>query len=273
MKIDCKKIANEKLEKIKNELKGHTEGKYVSIIQWNDFADSNKYIKNKVDKIKLCGLDVQLTKLNKNTDVLEVKRFINNLNLDNDCVGIIAQFPFFDECRRFESSVTQAISPLKDIDSITKVNKLNIYNGSNRYLPCTVQGVIDSLQGLEYTNVLIVGRSEIVGKPLFHAMLNMNKNPMIAHSITNKSDLEKMVSIADVIVCATGNIGLLDGIDLTNKIVIDVGINFNDKGAIVGDVFEEQKQSASHYTSVPGGIGLLTTVNVMGNIKKLILGK
>lgn len=272
MKINCKKISEEKLEKIKKELKGHVDGTYISIIQWNNFADSDKYIKNKVDKIRACGIDVEVTKLEKDADILEVKRFIKHLNLDNKCIGIITQFPFFDECRKFEESITEIISPLKDIDGITKDNKIAIYNGSNKYLPCTVQGIVDSLEGLEYNNVLIIGRSEIVGKPLLHAMLNMNKNVMMCHSKTTRDDLIKMISVSDVAICATGVTGLLEGIDLTGKIIIDVGININAEGKVVGDVSEEQKQTVAYYTSVPGGIGLLTTTNVVGNIKKLVLG-
>lgn len=271
MLINCKQKSIDKLNKIKNELKGFTDNKHVTIIQWNDLKSSDVYVKNMVKKINECDINCNVIKLKEDTDILEVKRLIQQYNLDDNCVGIMIQFPLFDKCDKFKESITQTISPLKDIDGLTDNRKVAIYNGSNKYLPCTVQSIVDALDGLNYNNVLIIGRSDIIGKPLIHAMLNLNKNVLVAHSKTTRNDLDKLIAVSDVIVCATGSYGVIEGFNLDNKIIIDAGISFKDN-KLVGDASEEHKQLASWHTSVPNGIGLLTTTNVIGNIKKLIIG-
>lgn len=101
MLINCKQKSIDKLNKIKNELKGFTDNKHVTIIQWNDLKSSDVYVKNMVKKINECDINCNVIKLKEDTNILEVKRLIQQYNLDDNCVGIMIQFPLFDKCDKF----------------------------------------------------------------------------------------------------------------------------------------------------------------------------
>ena len=269
-RIDGKEVSasvrNSITEKV-NELraKGVTPGLAV-IIVGNDPA-SRVYVNNKKKGCEQTGMNSFEYALPEETTTEELISLIEKLNGEKDVHGILCQLPVPKHID--EEKVLNAISPDKDVDAFHPVNCGKVMTGDYTFAPCTPAGMVEMLK---YYNIpvagkhcVIIGRSNIVGKPMAMLMLKENATVTICHSRTK--NLKEIVAGADVIVAAVGRPNFVTA-DMVKDgaVIIDVGINRMDDGKLCGDVdFEACKEKASYITPVPGGVGPMTIATLMQN--------
>jgi len=231
---------------------------------------SQVYVRNKQKACEKAGINSQLHRLEADTKTNELLAVVEKLNNDQAVHGILVQLPLPESCD--EKQVLDAVDPLKDVDAFHPENVGRIVQGRPRFLPCTPHGIQEMLvrEGVqtEGANVVVLGRSEIVGKPMAIMLLQKaagaNATVTVAHSRTK--DLPAVCRAADVLVVAIGRAKFLTA-DMVRPgaVVVDVGINRTDEG-LVGDVdFEPVKDVASAITPVPGGVGPLTITMLLKN--------
>ena len=239
------------------------------IIVGNDPA-SKIYVKNKKLACAYCGIESLEYALSEDTTQDELLSLIKKLNEDNNVSGILCQLPLPKGLD--EEAVINAISPNKDVDAFHPINVGKIMVGNFDFLPCTPAGVMEliKLSGIEVSGkkCVVVGRSNIVGKPMSMLLLHKNGTVTICHSKTQ--DLAHEVKSADIVVAAVGVPELIKG-DMIKPgaVVIDVGMNRLDDGRLTGDVeFSSCEKIASAITPVPGGVGPMTIAMLMKNTVK-----
>lgn len=228
------------------------------------------YIKSQKRLAENLGVDYQLYKLNPDATENQLIELIQRLNSDNSVNGIIIQVPLLAQMNY--KKISQSVLPEKDAEGIHPVNIGKILFGESEILPCTAAAVIELIKAtgvnLYGKEVVVVGHSEIVGKPLALLLLGKFATVTVCHIGTSQAGrLEEHVEKAEVLIVAVGKAGLIKGEWIKeDAIVIDVGINrVGDK--IVGDVeFEEATKRASYITPVPGGVGPLTVTMLMRNL-------
>lgn len=265
--IDGKKIAEDIYRELKEEISDLKEKPGLSVVLVGDDPASLVYVRNKEKACKRLGLNYRLTRFPLSVDKKELISSIEALNNDKEINGIIVQMPLPEHLEPFE--IVSAIDPLKDVDGLHPDNLGRLLSGKPRITPCTPLGVIELLKREDIEvrgkNAVIVGRSNLVGKPLFHLLLSLDATVTVCHSKT--ADLKKETSRADILVCAVGVPRLITA-DMVRDgaIVIDVGINrVDDK--LVGDVdFENVSKIAGAITPVPGGVGPMTVAMLMKNV-------
>ncbi len=268
--INGREIANNIKEEIKEYILKRKEiglraPKIVSILVGND-GGSIYYINNQ-EKLAI-SLGCNFEKLLLDEEVLEDEliRKIELLNSDNDVDGIILQLPLPKALN--EKRVTNSISPEKDIDCLTYINQGKLYCNEKVFLPCTPNSIMTLLEkskvDLEGKNVVVIGRSNIVGKPVAQLLLNKNATVTICHSRTK--NLKEVCKNADIIVVAIGKPKFLtEEFVNNNSIIIDVGTS-SLNGKITGDVdFDKVIDRVQMITPVPGGVGALTTTLLIKN--------
>lgn len=264
MIIDGKLVS----EKIKNLISEKIKNKNISpsltVIQVGDNPASSVYVKNKNLVAKSLGIKSNTINLSndiKESDLLDI---IDSLNKDESIDGILVQLPLPEHID--ENLILESISPDKDVDGFHPLNvgKLNI--GKDEMVPATPAGIIELLKyynvNIEGKHAVIIGRSNIVGKPMAHLLLKNNATVTIAHSKTK--NLKDLTKLADILIVAIGKPNFIKKDDIKeNAVVIDVGINrINNK--LVGDVdFNDVKDKASFITPVPGGVGPMTIAMLM----------
>lgn len=268
--IDGRKVSLEIKEEIRSFVnnrkeKGLKVPKVVSILVGND-GGSVFYINNQEKVATSLGVDFEKLLLDETISENHLIAEIEKLNNDNNVHGIILQLPLPKGIN--EKKVINAISADKDIDCLTYENQGKLYCGEKVFLPCTPNSVITLLKKyeieLEGKNVVVIGRSNIVGKPVAQLLLNKNATVTICHSRTK--NLQDICRDADIIVVAIGRPKYLNE-DFVNEnsIVIDVGTSSLD-GKITGDVdFERVSDKVNMITPVPGGVGALTTTLLIKN--------
>ena len=228
---------------------------------------SRVYVNNKKKACEVCGIESLEYALASDVSEEELLALIDKLNNDGSVHGILCQLPVPKHID--EKKVIDAISPAKDVDGFSDVNVGKIWLGSYDFSPCTPMGVIELLDyykiPLEGKNCVIVGRSNIVGKPMAALLLERNATVTVCHSKTK--DLAFFTKNADIIVAAVGRPNFITA-DMVSEgaVVIDVGINRLDSGKLCGDVdFDAVKEKASYITPVPGGCGPMTIAVLMKN--------
>ncbi len=260
--------------KVKEEIKSFTEGKKqegkrmpkIASILVGDDGGSIYYMNNQEKVSTSLGVDFKKVVLDKNITEEELINTIDNLNNDNEVDGIILQLPLPKGLN--EKNVIKKISPSKDIDCLTFESQGKLYMGEPEFLPCTPNSVVTLLKSLnislEGKKVVVLGRSNIVGKPVAQLLLNENATVTICHSRTK--DLKEVTSEADILVLAIGKPKFIDETYVKEgAIVIDVGTS-RFEGKITGDVdFHKVIEKASYLTPVPGGVGALTTTLLVKN--------
>ena len=260
--------------KVKEEIKSFTEGKKeegkrmpkIASILVGDDGGSIYYMNNQEKVSTSLGVDFKKVVLDKNITEEELINTIDNLNNDNEVDGIILQLPLPKGLN--EKNVIRKISPSKDIDCLTFESQGKLYMGEPEFLPCTPNSVVTLLKSLnialEGKKVVVLGRSNIVGKPVAQLLLNENATVTICHSRTK--DLKEVTSDADILVAAIGKPKFIDETYVKEgAIVIDVGTS-RFEGKITGDVdFDKVIEKASYLTPVPGGVGALTTTLLVKN--------
>ena len=228
---------------------------------------SQVYVRNKVKAAAYTGMESRLVELPESVSEDELLAQIRLLNEDPAVNGILVQLPL--PAHIDEEKVIDTISPAKDVDGFHPSNVAGLWIGKDCIVPCTPAGVMRLLDstGVDLTGktAVVVGRSNIVGKPVAKLLLDRNATVVIAHSRT--ADLGAVCRQADVLVAAVGRPGLITG-DMVKPgaIVIDVGINRNAEGKLCGDVdFASCAEVASWITPVPGGVGPMTIAMLMKN--------
>lgn len=269
-RIDGKEIALEIKEEIKEFVNKRKENnlnvpKVASILVGND-GGSLFYLNNQEKVATSLGMEFEKVHLNEEVTEEELINKIDKLNNDNTVSGIILQLPLPKHID--EKKVISAISPKKDVDCLTFVNQGKLYMGEDTFMPCTPKSVLTILKSLninlEGMEVVVIGRSNIVGKPAGALLLKENCTVTMCHSRTK--NLREVCKRADILVVAIGKAKFVDESFVKNgAIVIDVGTN-SVEGKITGDVdFDKVIDVASFVTPVPGGVGALTTTLLMKN--------
>ena len=270
MIIDGKKEAQLFRDEIKKEIESikskSNKVPSLSVILIGDYAPSQIYVKNKEKNAKEVGINSKVIKYSKDVSEQEVLNKIKELN-DNDAVsGILVQLPLPPQINK--EKIINTINPLKDVDGFHPINVGNLSSGYNATVPCTPLGCLLLIKKVEPNlsgkHAVIIGRSNLNGKPMAQLLLKENCTVTIVHSKTK--DLKNECSKADILVAAVGVANLVKS-DWVKKgvIVIDVGINkVGDK--IVGDVeFDTVKEKAKAITPVPGGVGPMTIACLLKN--------
>lgn len=243
--------------------------KLAVIMVGNDNA-SKIYVKNKSKACQEVGIEFEEFLLDEDTTQEKLENLIEKLNQNENIHGILLQSPIpkkLDINRAFEK-----ISPSKDVDGFNPVNVGKLALNKDTFISCTPYGIMKMFEeyniDLAGKHAVIVGRSNIVGKPLIQCILNKNATVTICHSKTK--NLSKHTVEADVLVSAIGKPNFITA-DMVkdNSIVIDVGINRTEDGKIVGDVdFENVEKKTSYITPVPGGVGPMTIAMLINNVIK-----
>ena len=269
--IDGKKVSEDIKSDIRVFVNGRKENnksvpRIASILVGED--GGSIYYQNFQEKIAL-DLGIEFEKVRFSNDIKQnwLEEIINKLNKSEEVDGIMLLLPL--PLHIDEAYITGLISTEKDIDCLSESTVGKFYKGEDSYKPCTPYSVITLLKSynikLESANIVIIGRSNIVGKPLAQMFLNENATVTICHSKTK--DIKEITKRADIVVIAIGRPKFVDSSYISkNTVVIDVGTT-KFEGEITGDVdFEDVKDIASYITPVPGGVGALTTTLLFKNL-------
>ena len=271
--IDGKSLAKKirlELKEEANKLKAKGIVPKLAVIMVGDDKASKIYVKNKSRACEEIGIEYEEFLLGDNISMDELLELIDTLNNRNDIHGILLQSPIpkhLDINKAFNK-----IDYKKDVDGFNPINVGKLVIGEDCFISCTPFGVIKMLEEygieIEGKNAVVVGRSNIVGKPLAQCLLSKNATVTICHSRTK--NIHEITSNADILVAALGKPGYIkDHMVKDGAVVIDVGINRNEDGKIVGDVdFESVSAKAKYITPVPGGVGPMTIAMLMTNVIK-----
>lgn len=239
----------------------------LAVVLVGDNSASKVYVSNKEKACAAVGIRSVSHVLPEATTEEELLKLIDELNADQSVHGILVQMPVPKHID--DRKVIMAISPDKDVDCFHPVNVGYLHTGAKGFLPCTPAGIIELIQRSGYSiagkNCVVIGRSNIVGKPVAMLLMQENGTVTICHSKTK--DLAGICRGADIIVSATGKVNTVTA-DMVKEgaIIIDVGMNRNAEGKLCGDVdFENVKEVAGAITPVPGGVGPMTIAMLMKN--------
>lgn len=268
--IDGKAVSFQVKQQVKQECdklktKGVTPGLAVIIV--GDDPASQVYVRNKEKACEECGFYSVKYALDADTTQDELNALIDKLNKDEKVNGILCQLPLPKHLD--DKEVINRIDPIKDVDAFHPVNVGAIMIGDYNFLPCTPAGVMELIHstGVDVTGkkAVVIGRSNIVGKPMAMLLLHENATVEITHSKT--LDLKSITKEADILVAAIGRAKFVTADMVKNgAIVIDVGMNRDENGKLCGDVdFENVKDKCSFITPVPGGVGPMTISMLMRN--------
>ena len=265
-----KTMALEGLKKLVNEIERPLG---LTVIQVGDNASSNIYIKQKRKMAEFLGLNFNHIKLEDDVTLEGILRIIDELNNDEEVDGILVQMPVSEH---LDSKVIQnAINPLKDVDGLTDINMGKLVHKKECLVPCTALGIMELLNYYNIPviskNVVVVGRSDLVGRPVAELLINASATVTLCHSKTK--DLASITRGADILIVAVGKSRLITK-DMVKDgaVVIDVGINKLEDGSLCGDVdFENVKDKCSYITPVPGGVGQMTVLELGFNTYKAYL--
>lgn len=253
--------------------KGVTPG--LAVILVGDNSASAVYVRNKKRRAEKLGINFQLIHFKATVSEVELLNKIDELNHDGAIDGFIVQLPVPDHID--EDKVIEAIDPHKDVDGFTPISVGNLWIGTPLTKPATASGILMMLDhygvDLDGKNVVIVGRSNIVGKPTAALMLDRNATVTITHSHTK--NLKEITSKADVLVVAIGKAKFITQDYVKDQaIVIDVGMDRDENGKLCGDVdFDDVKEKASMMTPVPGGVGPMTITALVDQVIELAEGR
>ena len=271
--IDGKELAKKIRANLKiecDELKKKNIKSKLAVIMVGEDPASKVYVRNKSRACEDVGIEYEEYLLDVNTTQKELIELIEKLNNDKTVNGILLQSPIPSNLDINEAFRT--ISPEKDVDGFNPINVGKLVLNQDTFVSCTPYGIMKMFEeyniDLTGKNVVILGRSNIVGKPLIHCCLNKNATVTSCHSKTQ--NLAQKAKEADVLISAIGKANFVTA-DMVKDgaVVIDVGINRLDNGKITGDVdFENVKEKASYITPVPGGVGPMTIAMLMNNVIK-----
>ena len=276
--IDGKDLAKKIRINLKNEvseLKRIGINPKLAVIMVGEDKASKVYVKNKSKACEEIGIQYEEFLMNENTTMKELLELIENLNNRSDIHGILLQSPIPKNL--YINEAFNKINYKKDVDGFNPINVGKLSIGEDCFISCTPFGIVKMLEEYEIDikgkNVVIIGRSNIVGKPLIQCMLRKDATVTVCHSKTQ--NIEEYTKKADIIIVAIGKAKFLEA-DMVKDgaVIIDVGINRNSEGKLVGDVdFENVEKKVSYITPVPGGVGPMTIAMLMENVVKAAKNK
>lgn len=270
MIIDGKKISQEIKDEVKEqvaELKAQGTEITLAVVKVGDDPASAVYVRNKEKACEYVGMNSKKIEKPADTTEEELLDLIADLNNDDSINGILVQLPLPDHID--ENKILLAIDPNKDVDGFHPVNVGKMVIGEKSFLPCTPAGIVEMIKhsglDIEGKECVIIGRSNIVGKPMAILMLRENATVTITHSRTK--DLKDVCKRADILIAALGKAKFVtEDFVKEGAIVIDVGMDRDENGKLCGDVdFENVKDIASAITPVPGGVGPMTVTMLIVN--------
>ncbi|HAM1973669.1 TPA: bifunctional methylenetetrahydrofolate dehydrogenase/methenyltetrahydrofolate cyclohydrolase FolD [Listeria monocytogenes] len=271
--IDGKKLAKEIQEKVTREVAELVkEGKKpgLAVVLVGDNQASRTYVRNKQKRTEEAGMKSVLIELPENVTEEKLLSVVEELNEDKTIHGILVQLPLPEHIS--EEKVIDTISYDKDVDGFHPVNVGNLFIGKDSFVPCTPAGIIELIKStgtqIEGKRAVVIGRSNIVGKPVAQLLLNENATVTIAHSRTK--DLPQVAKEADILVVATGLAKFVKKDYIKpGAIVIDVGMDRDENNKLCGDVdFDDVVQEVGFITPVPGGVGPMTITMLLANTLK-----
>lgn len=242
----------------------------LAVIMVGDDKASGVYVRNKSKACNEIGIEFEEFLMDSSIKQEELINLINTLNEREDINGILLQSPIPPQLNIREAF--NNINYKKDVDGFNPINVGKLSIGEDSFISCTPYGVIKMLEEynipIEGKRAVIIGRSNIVGKPLIQCLLNKNATVTVCHSRTK--NIEEITKEADILIAALGKPKFVkEDMVKENAVVIDVGINRNEEGKLVGDVdFENVSKKASYITPVPGGVGPMTIAMLMNNVVK-----
>ena len=268
--ISGKELAQQKRLEIKKEVdqlreKGVQPG--LAVILVGEDPASQSYVRAKKRACEETGIYSLLDELPVTISEEELLHKIEQLNEDDSIDGILVQLPLPDHIS--EKKMIETVRPEKDVDGFHPMNIGRMMTGQEAFLPCTPYGIIEMIKSrglsIEGKHAVIVGRSNIVGKPVGQLLLNESATVTYCHSRTR--NMAEFTRSADILIVAVGKERFIHGEDIqSGAIVIDVGVNRNSEGRLIGDVdFDSAEQKASYITPVPGGVGPMTITMLLKN--------
>ena len=271
--LDGKNVSARVKEKVKFEalnLKNQGIEPALAVILVGEDKASQTYVAAKEKACNLCEIKSVMHRLSESTTQSELIALIDVLNLDDGIDGILVQLPLPKHIDT--NKILETISPAKDVDGFAAINVGKLASGLDGFVPCTPLGIMEIFKAydinLEGKNAVVIGRSNIVGKPMANLLLNANATVTVTHSKTQ--NLKEICTGADILVAAIGRADFVTA-DMVKEgaVVIDVGINRMDDGKLKGDVkFDEVAPKCSFITPVPGGVGPMTIAMLLSNTIK-----
>lgn len=267
VEMNGKLLRDKKLTELKEKINDLDCQLGLAVIQVGNDEASKVYVKQKEKLATEMGYKFIHKVFDENVEQSKLIRYIKRLNKDDSIDGILVQMPL---PKHLDSSLIQnTIDSYKDVDGLTFINAGRLVQGMPSLVPCTPKGIVDLLDEhkikIEGSQVVVIGRSVLVGKPMANLLTNRNASVTICHSKTK--DIKLYTKNADIIIVAVGKAGYLkENMVSPGTVVIDVGIN-RKNGKLYGDVdYENVSKIASHITPVPGGVGPMTVYELMHNV-------
>ena len=267
--LDARELVSKKVDELKSRVDKLSKKPSLVIIRVGDDFASGKYVANKIKKCDEVGIDSKIIHFDGDVKQEVVEETILNLNKEEDITGILLQLPIPKHLD--EDYLTNLIEDEKDVDGFTIGNMGKLSLGLESNVACTPRGIITLLKEfnieIEGQDVLIINRSNIVGKPLAQLFLKENATVTIAHSKTK--NLKEKIVLSDIVVTAVGKANFLRADDFKNNTtIIDVSINFNELGKMCGDVAKEDydvlvNEKQCNLTPVPNGVGQMTVIELI----------
>ena len=270
MLLDARPIVKNKIEELKKRVEKFTVKPKLVIIRVGDDKASEKYVNNKIKKCEEVGIESQVFHFAETVPQWQIEHKIQVLNGNAWVTGILLQLPLPKHLD--EDYLTSLIKAEKDVDGFTTENMGKLILGQEGNVACTPRGIIDLLKSydieIEGKNVLIINRSNIVGKPLAHLFLKENATVTIAHSKTNSDTLYDLMYSADIVVTAIGKPNWFTSSDFAPfTTIVDVSINFDEDGKMCGDVkksdYDRLIVKGCNITPVPNGVGQMTVLSLI----------
>jgi methylenetetrahydrofolate dehydrogenase (NADP+)/methenyltetrahydrofolate cyclohydrolase len=265
--MNGKELAHTIRIKLKEKINSLNINLKLVVIQVGNLEESNIYIKHKEKACLEAGIVFELIKLKEDIKEESVLEVINILNKDDSVTSVLVQMPLPNHINY--NSIVNSIHPYKDVDGLSDVNMIKLINNQKGIIPCTPKGVVVLLEenniDLEGSNVVIIGRSMLVGRPLSNLLINKNATVTLCHSKTN--DLKKHTTGADILISAVGHKHLITKDYIKdNAILVDVGINIIDN-KLYGDIdYNDCLEKTKMITPVPGGVGPMTIAMLIENV-------
>jgi methylenetetrahydrofolate dehydrogenase (NADP+)/methenyltetrahydrofolate cyclohydrolase len=268
--LDGKKLSLEIKEELKNELAKYNRKVGLAVVLVGNDKASELYVSMKKKACEYVGIDSISVELPEDISQEELENRVLELNRDSKIDGILVQLPLPKHLNT--DKILELIDPKKDVDGFHPINVGGVLTGLDTFAPCTPLGMVELLDkykiDIQGKNVVVVGASNIVGKPIASLLLNRNATVEICHIYTQ--NLKEHTLKADILIVAVGKENLIEAnMVKEGAVVLDVGINKTVEGKIVGDVdFENVSKKASYITPVPGGVGPMTIAMLLKNTVK-----
>ncbi|MBC5637168.1 MULTISPECIES: bifunctional methylenetetrahydrofolate dehydrogenase/methenyltetrahydrofolate cyclohydrolase FolD [Ornithinibacillus] len=247
---------------------------HLTVVLVGNNPASRSYVNGKKRASEEVGISSEIVELPDTVTEKELLQTIEQLNSDNGVHGILVQLPLPDHIN--VEHIIESIDPKKDVDGFHPYNIGKMMTGQDTFLPCTPYGIITMLKSknitIEGKHAVVIGRSNIVGKPVGQLLLNENATVTYCHSKTN--NLKEITNTADILIVAVGRPNVIDKAYIKEgAVVIDVGINRLEDGSLTGDVdFESASEQANYITPVPRGVGPMTITMLLHNTIKAAKG-